>query len=92
MQYLLNTNTCIFFLREKLNLDEKNRKKVIVNCFISEITVLKLIFGAENIGHPLKLNKAVNFIVSGISVILIYGSIKSFANVLLYLNKMINQK
>jgi len=42
MQYLLDTNICVFFLRGKLNLDEIIREKGRENCFISEITVLEL--------------------------------------------------
>jgi len=44
MQYLLDTNICIFFLRGKLNLDEIIREKGKENCFISEITVFELRF------------------------------------------------
>ncbi len=32
MQYLLDTNICIFFLRGKLNLDEIIRSKGLANC------------------------------------------------------------
>ncbi len=48
MRYLLDTNICIFFLRGKLNLDEIVKQKGKENCFISEITVLELRYGAEN--------------------------------------------
>jgi tRNA(fMet)-specific endonuclease VapC len=48
MGYLLDTNICVFFLRGKLNLDEIIKRKGRENCFISEITVLELRYGAEN--------------------------------------------
>lgn len=48
MQYLLDTNICVFFLRGKMNLDEVIKEKGKQNCFISEITVFELRFGAEN--------------------------------------------
>ena len=48
MQYLLDTSTCIFFLRGNLNLAELIREKGLKNCFISEITVFELKYGAEN--------------------------------------------
>lgn len=48
MQYLLDTNICVFFLRGKLNLDEMIRAKGRENCYISEITIFELRFGAEN--------------------------------------------
>lgn len=47
MQYLLNTNICVFFLRRKLNLDQIIKEKGKENCFISEITVFELHFGAK---------------------------------------------
>jgi len=42
MQYLLDTNICVFFLRGKMNLDEIIKEKGKENCFISEITVFEL--------------------------------------------------
>ncbi len=48
MQYLLDTNICVFFLRGKLNLDEIIKQKGKENCFVSEITIFELGFGAEN--------------------------------------------
>ena len=52
MQYLLDTNSCIFFLRGKLNLDEIILQKGVKNCFISELTVFELRYGAENSEKP----------------------------------------
>lgn len=63
MQYLLDTNICIFFLRGKFNLDEIIRQKGKENCFISEITVFELRFGAENSDNPEKSHKAVDLFV-----------------------------
>ena len=88
MQYLLDTNTCIFFLRGKLNLDEIIKEKGRENCFISEITVLELRFGAENSINPQKSNKAVDSFVNGLSIIPIYGSIKRYAKEKVRLRKL----
>lgn len=88
MQYLLDTNTCVFFLRGKLNLDELIRQKGRENCFISEITVLELRYGAENSDNPIKSHKAVDAFVSGISLIPIYGSIKRYAKEKVKLRKI----
>lgn len=79
MQYLLDTNTCVFFLRGKLNLDEIIMKKGRENCFISEITVVELRFGAENSENPTKSHKAVTSFLEGISIIPIFGCIKRYA-------------
>ena len=79
MKYLLDTNTCIFFLKGKLSLDEIIKDKGLENCFISEITVAELRFGAENSDNPAKSNKAVDSFISGIAIIPIFGSIKRYA-------------
>ncbi|AYL96765.1 PIN domain-containing protein [Mucilaginibacter celer] len=79
MQYLLDTSTCVFFLRGKLDLATVIREKGRNNFFISEITVMELRFGAENSDHPSKSHKAVDDFVGGLSIIPIFGSIKRYA-------------
>jgi tRNA(fMet)-specific endonuclease VapC len=88
MQYLLDTNICVFFLRGKLNLDDLIREKGRENCFISEITVLELRYGAENSGNPTKSHASVDAFVNGISIIPIFGSIKRYAKEKVRLRKM----
>lgn len=88
MQYLLDTNICVFFLRGKLNLDEIIKQKGIENCFISEITVFELRFGAENSENPIKSHKAIDLFISGISIIPIYSSIKKYAKEKVRLRKL----
>jgi tRNA(fMet)-specific endonuclease VapC len=79
MQYLLDTNICVYFLRGKLDLDTIIRDKGTKNCFISEITVFELRYGAENSENPTKSHKAVDLFVNGITVIPIYSSIKKYS-------------
>jgi tRNA(fMet)-specific endonuclease VapC len=79
MQYLLDTNTCVFFLRGKLNLNDIIREKGRENCFISEITVIELRYVAENSDNPAKSHKAVDAFVNGLSIIPIFGCIKRYA-------------
>lgn len=79
MRYLLDTNICVFFLRGKLNLDEIIKEKGRENCFISEITVAELRYGAENSDDPVKSHKAVDLFVSNLSIIPIFGSIRRYA-------------
>ena len=87
MQYLLDTSICIFFLRGKLNLDEIIREKGLENCFISEITVFELKYGAENSGNPKKSHKAVDKFVKGLTVIPIFGIVDQYAHNKVYLRK-----
>lgn len=79
MQYLLDTNICVFFLRGKLELDEIIRRKGTENCFISELTVFELKYGAENSDNPKKSHRAVDKFIKGLSVIPIYGVVKMYA-------------
>lgn len=76
MQYLLDTNICVFFLRGKLELNEIIRRKGTENCFISELTVFELKYGAENSDNPKKSHRAVDKFIKGLSVIPIYDVVK----------------
>lgn len=88
MQYLLDTSTCVFYLRGKLDLASIIREKGRKNFFISEITVVELRFGAENSDNPEKAHKAVDDFVNGLSIIPIIGSIKRYAKEKVRLRKM----
>ncbi|PBI94510.1 tRNA(fMet)-specific endonuclease VapC [Flavobacterium sp. ACN2] len=79
MGYLLDTSICIFFLRGKLNLDKMVKEVGLENCYISEITVAELRFGAENSDDPKKSNKSVDIFLNGLTIIPIFGSIKRYA-------------
>lgn len=46
-KYLLDTNICIFLLRGKYNVDKKIDSIGLENCYISEITIAELKYGAE---------------------------------------------
>lgn len=88
MKYLLDTSTCIFYLRGKLNLDEILREKGKENCSISEITIAELRFGAENSQNPIKSNIAVDNFIRGISIIPIISSLRLYAKEKVRLRKL----
>jgi tRNA(fMet)-specific endonuclease VapC len=88
MQYLLDTNICVFFLCGKLSLDDIIKDKGRENCFISEIAVLELRYGAENSDNPSKSHKAVESFVNGLSIIPIYSCIKRYAKEKVRLRKL----
>lgn len=79
MGYLLDTSICVFFLRGRLNLDKIVKEVGLENCYISEITVAELRFGAENSDDSIKSNKAVDVFFKGLTIIPIFGSIKRYA-------------
>ena len=45
-KYLLDTNICIFFLQGKYNVPARIKEIGRKNCYISEITVGELLYGA----------------------------------------------
>ena len=45
--YLLDTNICVFFIRGQYALNEKFETVGFENCYISEITLAELKYGAE---------------------------------------------
>jgi tRNA(fMet)-specific endonuclease VapC len=54
MNYLLDTNICIHFLRGKYGMIEKFQEIGTENLSISEVTFAELVFGAENRTNPKK--------------------------------------
>lgn len=88
MKYLLDTNICVHFLRGKFEMDKILKEKGLENCYISEVTVLELRFGAENSIDKDKSHKAVDVFLKGIVIVPIYGSIKKYAEEKVRLNKI----
>ena len=75
MKYLLDTNICIHFFRNKFGLKEKFNETGIHNCAISEITLAELIFGAENSQNPKKNLEIVEELSSIVPVLPIFNSL-----------------
>ncbi|MEJ7659733.1 MAG: PIN domain-containing protein [Hymenobacter sp.] len=64
-QYLLDTNICILLLRNRDAVREHLRQAGPENCFISEITVAELYFGAEkNPNSTQEFLRTVGFVAS----------------------------
>ena len=85
MQYLLDTNICVFFLRGKSDFDNLIREKGLEKFFISELTVFELRYGAENSDDPEKSHLAVDRFIDGLSVVPIYGCVNHHAKTKAYL-------
>lgn len=80
-KYLLDTNICIFFLRGKFNLDKKVNSVGWNNCYISEITVAELKYGAE-LGrrlHNTHSRQDLDRFLSDINILPIGGALDMFA-------------
>lgn len=88
MGYLLDTSTCVFYLRGKLNLLDIIKEKGRKDFYISEITISELRYGAENSDNPIKTHKLVDSFLDIIAVIPIIGSIKRYAKEKVRLKKL----
>ena len=75
-KFLLDTNICVYFLKGQYSLDKKIEKAEIHNCFISEITIAELKFGAENSESKEKNRKTVDEFVSKFTIIPVFNSLK----------------
>jgi len=78
-QYLLDTNICIYLLKDLFSLVEKIEAIGISNFFISEITIAELKFGAENSAFPEKNAQKTGQIQQLFTVIPIFSSLDVYA-------------
>ena len=79
MKYLLDTDICIFFLQGKYNIKDKLKSVGVSNCYISEITIAELKFGAAHSTNFEKHSKEVEKMEELFTVIPIYESLDLFA-------------
>jgi len=79
MKFLLDTNICIYFLKGKYNLISKIEKIGEENCFISEITVAELKYGAEKSDYVSENRKKVELFINKFTIIPIYTSLDIYA-------------
>ncbi len=77
--YLLDTNIVIFLFKDRFQIADKIEKVGLENCYISEITVAELKFGAEKSDRPTYHHKIVNEFIQEISVLPIHGFLDLYA-------------
>lgn len=78
-KYLLDTDICIFLLKGQFDLNEKIKQVGAENCFISEITLAELKFGAENSTDPARHRAALDDFVKRFRIIPIFETLDFFA-------------
>jgi len=79
MQYLLDTNICIYFLKGKFNLNKKISGAGLQNCAISEITYAELIYGAEKSEKTEANLVLIEKFTNQMTILPIFDGIKIFA-------------
>ena len=78
-QYLLDTNICIYLLKGLFDLDQKIEMVSTNNCFLSEITIAELKYGAYNSDFPQKNLEKINQLQQLFTVIPIFNSLDIYA-------------
>ena len=79
IKYLLDTNICIFYFRNKYNVVDKFAKIGLSKCAISEITLAELKFGIELSNYKEENTEKLNIFTEFVSVISIHNSISLYA-------------
>ena len=79
-QYLLDTNICISLLKNKYGIREKILAVEPKNCFISEITIAELYYGAAKGERKAERAKDVDFIASRFEVLPIFPALELFGS------------
>jgi tRNA(fMet)-specific endonuclease VapC len=78
-KYLLDSDTCISFIRGNQNVKENIASVDSENCFISEITVAELRFGAERCSQREREHNVVDLFCEKFMVLPISRIIRTFA-------------
>ena len=78
-KYLLDTNICIFLLKGKYNLNMKLKQVGLQNCYISEITLAELKFGAECSNRVSENTEIVDGFAQELTIVPIFNSLNIYA-------------
>ncbi len=79
MQYLLDTNICIYYFKGLFNLEEKIREIGFDEFAISEITLAELFYGVEKSQKRESSLKLIETFIEKIVVLPIFDSLKVYA-------------
>ena len=78
MDYLLDTNICIYYFKGQFNLQEKIKSLGFEKFAISEITLAELIYGAEKSQRKARNIKVVENFSEKITILPIFDSIRIY--------------
>lgn len=87
-KYLLDTNICVFCMRGMFEMNRKIAIAGISNCYLSEITVAELYYGAENSDNPKKTMQQTEDFISLFRVIPFSQSLHTFGREMAYLKSI----
>ena len=87
-KYLLDTNICVFCMRGKFEMNRKIALAGIHNCYLSEITVAELYYGAENSDNPKKTMCETEDFISLFRILPFSKSLHTFGREMAYLKSI----
>lgn len=87
-KYLLDTNICVFCMRGLFEMNRKILLAGIDNCYLSEITVAELYYGAENSADPKKTMRQTEDFISLFHVVPFGKSLHTFGREMAYLKSI----
>ena len=76
--YLLDTNICIFAMRDKYGINERLEEIGAQQCYVTDVTVMELRFGAYKSEKQAENLRIVNNFISKIKVVPFADSIDTF--------------
>lgn len=79
MDYLLDTNICIYLLKGRYRLVDKIEDIGFENMFISEITVAELKYGVERSATPEKNRLIIKQLINRFKILPIFGALDVYA-------------
>lgn len=86
-QYLLDTNICIYLLKDLYDIAAQIERCGRKNCFISEITLAELYYGASHSGQKEKKMQGIHFIEDYFTTLPIRPSFEKFGDIKSLLRK-----
>ena len=85
-RYLLDTNICIYLLKNRYDIGKRIKLAGYDNCFISDITLAELYYGTSKSGQKAKKMQEVRFIEMLFRVLPIHEVLETFADIKTELN------
>ena len=85
--YLLDTNICIYLLKQRYDIEKRIKQAGYDNCFISDITLAELYYGASHSGQKEKKMQGVHFIEDYFTTLPIQPSFEKFGDIKSLLRK-----
>ncbi len=87
MKYLLDTNICISLLKNQNGIREAILNVKTKNCFVSEISIAELYYGASKSNNREERVKDVDFIVSHFGIVPIFRALPLYGDLKAKLEK-----